>query len=113
MKIDRVKNIDRGHIVKIEKYLAFPETLDLKYIMKEPDVTVDTLYELYAVLAHRGTHYSGHYTAYVRNGDSWHFTDDAHIMSCSWGDVKTTYGAGFNSGVAYMLMYSKKGDSQC
>lgn len=112
LRIGRVKNIgrDTAHIVKIEKRFAFPETLDLKYILKEPEATDDTLYELYAVVAHRGTHYCGHYTAYVREDDSWYLADDTHVRLCSWEDVKTTYEAGSNlyDGVAYMLMYRKK-----
>nr|XP_020443628.1 ubl carboxyl-terminal hydrolase 18-like [Monopterus albus] len=115
MRIARVKNIGRGaaHIVKTEKRFAFTETVDLKYLVKEPADT-PTLYELYAVVAHRGTHYCGHYTAYVRAEDSWYIADDTYIRMCSWGDVKTTYEAGSNlyDGVAYMLMYRRRNSSR-
>ena len=116
MALARVKNIGRenAHIVKTEKRFTFPETLDLKYITKEAEANVDTLYELYAVVAHRGTHYCGHYTAYVREVDSWYLADDTHIRLCSWDDVKATYEAGSNllyDEVAYMLMYRSKNTS--
>lgn len=96
MRIGWVKNIcrDTAHIVKIEKRFTFPETLDLKYIMKEPEATANALYELYAVIAHHGTHYCRHYTAYVREDDSWYLADDTHVRLCSSEDVKTTYEAG-------------------
>ncbi|XP_071022884.1 ubl carboxyl-terminal hydrolase 18-like [Oncorhynchus clarkii lewisi] len=112
MRIERVRNIgrDTADIVKTGTRCAFPETLDLKYIMKEPEATVDTVYKLYAVLAHSGSHYCGHYTAYVRDDDIWYFADDSHVRVCSWEDVKSTYEAGsmLCNGVAYMLMYRKQ-----
>jgi len=114
VSLARVKNIGReaARIVKTEKRFAFPETLDLKYIAKEATANLDSsLYELYAVVAHRGTHYCGHYTAYVREDDSWYLADDTHIRLCSWDDVKATYEAGSNllyDEVAYMLMYRSK-----
>ena len=117
MALARVKNIGRetAHIVKTEKRFAFPETLDLKCIAKEAEANLDALYELYAVVAHRGTHYCGHYTAYVREVDSWYSADDTHIGLCSWDDVKATYEAGSGllyDEVAYMLMYRSKNTSR-
>ncbi|XP_028973817.1 ubl carboxyl-terminal hydrolase 18-like [Esox lucius] len=116
MKLGRVRNIgrDTAHIVKIGTRFAFPETVDLKYIMKEPKASVSTIYELYAVVAHCGTHYRGHYTAYLRCGNrGWYLADDAQVSVCSWADVKNTYEAGSNlyHGVAYMLMYHRKSSS--
>ncbi|KAI4786409.1 hypothetical protein KUCAC02_037133 [Chaenocephalus aceratus] len=98
-----------GHL-KTGKRLAFPETLDLKCITKGPGVNAEDPYELYAVVAHRGTHRSGHYTAYVRGCDSWYLADDTRVTLCSWRDVKRTYEAGsiMCDGVAYMLMYQRK-----
>lgn len=109
MKIERVQNIGRdiARIVKTGKRFSFPETLDLKY-MKEPTVPVDTVYDLYAVVAHNGTPYCGHYTAYVREDGSWYLADDTYFKSCSWEDVKTTYESGTRNGrIAYMLMYRR------
>lgn len=113
MRIERVRNIGRDttDIVKTGTRFAFPETLDLKYIMKEPEAPVATVYTLYAVVAHRGTHYCGHYTAYVRDdNDIWYLADDSHVRVCSWEDVKSTYEARsmLYDGVAYMLMYHKQ-----
>ncbi|XP_075931810.1 ubl carboxyl-terminal hydrolase 18-like [Anarhichas minor] len=111
IKLVRVKNIgrDTAHMVKTEKRFTFPKTLDLKDVMKEPEAVVDALYELYAVIAHSGTHYCGHYTAYVREEDSWYLLDDTQVRLCSWEDVKTTYEARSTlyDGVAYMLMYRR------
>ncbi|XP_071750758.1 ubl carboxyl-terminal hydrolase 18-like [Centroberyx gerrardi] len=115
MWIARVKNVGRDTVslVKIDKRLAFPETLDLKYIMKEPEAAADALYELYAVIAHCGSHYSGHYSAYVRGDDTWYLADDTQVRLCSWDTVKSTYEAGSNfyDGVAYMLMYRRRDSS--
>lgn len=113
MTIARVINIGRSttaHIVKTEKRFTFPETLDLKYMKggAEPPSVDDALYELYAVIAHRGTQYCGHYTAYVQCHDKWYLADDSLVKLCSWEDVKTTYEAGSLNGVAYMLMYRKQ-----
>ncbi|XP_034144790.1 ubl carboxyl-terminal hydrolase 18-like [Esox lucius] len=116
MKLGRVKNTgrDTAHIVKMGTRFAFPETVDLKYIMKGPEASVSAIYELYAVVAHCGTHYSGHYTAYLRCGiQGWYLADDAHVRLCSWADVQNTYEAGSNlyDRVAYMLMYHRKSSS--
>ncbi|KAI4797372.1 hypothetical protein KUCAC02_025101 [Chaenocephalus aceratus] len=109
IKIARVQRVC-GDTVKTGKRLAFPETLDLKCITKGPGVNAEDPYELYAVVAHRGTHRSGHYTAYVRGCDSWYLADDTRVTLCSWRDVKRTYEAGsiMCDGVAYMLMYQRK-----
>uniref|UniRef100_A0A674D308 USP domain-containing protein n=1 Tax=Salmo trutta TaxID=8032 RepID=A0A674D308_SALTR len=112
IRIERVRNIGRDttDIVKTGTKFAFPEKLDLKYIMKDPEAPVSTVYKLYTVVAHRGTHYCGYYTAYVRDDDIWYLADDSHVRVCSWEDVKSTYEAGsmlYNS-VAYMLMYHKQ-----
>lgn len=116
VRINRVINIgsDTANIVKIFKRFAFPETLDMKCVTKESAGTVGTGYELYAVVAHRGTHYCGHYTAYIRKDGTWYLTDDTQVTMCCWEDVKTTYETSSEShnDVAYMLMYQKINASQ-
>ncbi|XP_031173823.1 ubl carboxyl-terminal hydrolase 18-like [Sander lucioperca] len=109
--IQHVHNIGKNtaNIVKLAKRVAFPENLDLKYMMKDPEVH-RTVYELYAVVAHIGTHHCGHYTAYVRgDDDTWYHADDTLVRACSWEDVTATYEAGpLHTGLAYMLMYRRQ-----
>ena len=38
------------------------------------------LYELYAVVAHRGSLHGGHYTAFVKAGGRWYACDDAAVL---------------------------------
>uniref|UniRef100_A0A3Q3JKU7 USP domain-containing protein n=1 Tax=Monopterus albus TaxID=43700 RepID=A0A3Q3JKU7_MONAL len=110
VRIARVRNLggEAACLAKMEKHFAFPETLGLKHLVKEPEDAA-LYYELYAVVAHRGTHHCGHYVAYTRADNGWYFTDDAYVSLCSWEDVKMTYGSDSNDnqGVAYVLMYCR------
>ncbi len=68
--------------VKIETPIIFPVTnLNLN------DYKVGKLalpyYQLKAVVMHQGPVNAGHYTAYVRHGQQWYFTDDAKIKQVS------------------------------
>uniref|UniRef100_A0A3Q3KKE1 USP domain-containing protein n=1 Tax=Monopterus albus TaxID=43700 RepID=A0A3Q3KKE1_MONAL len=109
VRIARARNLggEAARLAKMEKRFAFPETLDLKHLVKEPQDAA-LYYELYTVVAHRSTHHCGHYVAYVRADDGRYFTNDAYVSRCSWEDVKMTYGSDSdNQGVAYMLMYRR------
>ncbi|XP_041858788.1 ubl carboxyl-terminal hydrolase 18-like [Melanotaenia boesemani] len=116
--IQRVRNMGRNSacIVKTEELFTFPETLDLKCLAKESTEGAEHLYGLYGVVAHRGTHYDGHNTAYVWNNESsWYLADDTQLMACSWEDVQRTYvgGSALYHEVAYMLMYSALASGAC
>eukprot|EP00062_Callorhinchus_milii_P012741 gi/632960096/ref/XP_007896000.1/ PREDICTED: ubiquitin carboxyl-terminal hydrolase 48 isoform X3 [Callorhinchus milii] len=67
-----------GHKKKLNSYISFPEVLDLSPYLERKDVS--TVYELSAVLIHRGVSaYSGHYIAHVRDdrtGDWYKFNDE-------------------------------------
>ena len=44
-------------------------------------------YELIGVMMHRGTAQSGHYTAYVKAGNQWHYCDDSVVRMVNEEDV--------------------------
>ncbi len=58
------------------------------------------LYDLYAVIVQQGTLDSGHYFAYVRQGNLWFLCNDANITHVSPQDVQ--------SAEAYILFYTQK-----
>lgn len=61
----------------------------------------DFLYNLYAVVCHRGNFQGGHYVSYVRAGDGrWYLCDDAWVVEVDESVVKTVQ--------AYMLFYIRK-----
>ncbi len=68
--------------VKIETPIIFPVT---NLNLNDYKVGKQALpyYQLKAVVMHQGPVNAGHYTAYVRNGQQWYFTDDAKITQVS------------------------------
>lgn len=59
------------------------------------------VYDLYAVVCHRGTFQGGHYVAYVRCQDGkWYLCDDAYVAPVSEDVVKNCQ--------AYMLFYAQQ-----
>lgn len=61
-----------------------------------------SMYDLFAVVCHRGTFQGGHYIAYVRASDGkWYLCDDAYVQRVSEEVVRTSQ--------AYMLFYGQKG----
>ncbi|KAL4658673.1 ubiquitin carboxyl-terminal hydrolase 48 isoform X1 [Arapaima gigas] len=67
-----------GHKKKLNTFISFPEILDMGAFLEQKDTKC--LYELSAVLIHRGVSaYSGHYIAHVRDartGDWYKFNDE-------------------------------------
>jgi ubiquitin C-terminal hydrolase len=62
-------------------------------------------YDLFATVNHRGTLHQGHYTAYVKCGDSWYLCNDAFVTNAGVGDGEKEV---LSSEGAYMLFYQKK-----
>ncbi|KAK2157913.1 hypothetical protein LSH36_181g00016 [Paralvinella palmiformis] len=65
---------------KLNTYIQFPEVLDMSQYLGEKMGT--TVYDLYAVLIHRGpSAYSGHYIAHIRDqkSDVWYKFNDEQI----------------------------------
>jgi len=59
------------------------------------------MYDLFAVVCHRGTFQGGHYIAYVKAADhKWYLCDDACITIVNEDTVKNSQ--------AYMLFYARK-----
>nr|XP_039273136.1 ubiquitin carboxyl-terminal hydrolase 48-like [Styela clava] len=118
---------------KLSSFLAFPDTLDMSTFVTSDNVAaIDAVYELTAVLIHRGpSASSGHYIAHIKDSTTqfWHRFNDEAIEKMRSGkkldlDALTTddYQADMpqpakkpklNKGThsskdAYMLVYTKK-----
>uniref|UniRef100_A0A671W7C8 Ubiquitin carboxyl-terminal hydrolase 48 n=1 Tax=Sparus aurata TaxID=8175 RepID=A0A671W7C8_SPAAU len=69
-----------GHKKKLNTFISFPEQLDMGPFLEGKPCTISCVYELSAVLIHRGiSAYSGHYIAHVkdaRTGDWYKFNDE-------------------------------------
>ncbi|CAG7733636.1 unnamed protein product [Allacma fusca] len=81
-------------------------------ISKGPNV-----YQLYAIMIHRGGVSGGHYFAFIRDFETgqWYRFDDTTVRRISDQDIQGTYGGpdtyldglGKDVGVAYMLVYRR------
>lgn len=73
-----------GSYGKINKFITFPEMLDMVPFMTGTD-DIPPLYILYAVVVHLDTlnaSFSGHYVAYVKDlQGSWFRIDDTEVFS--------------------------------
>ncbi|XP_028810808.1 ubl carboxyl-terminal hydrolase 18 [Denticeps clupeoides] len=112
--LKRFRNV-RGFTEKLHGTVSFPPTLDFTDVLQMSD-QVPWQYELYAVVAHAGTATFGHYTTYIRYGESqaWCHVDDMHVRRVQWEDVKSTFGGHrcrFMCATAYMLLYRRRGVS--
>ena len=58
------------------------------------------IYDLYAVVNHRGNLGHGHYTALCKNDNSWHCFNDKNVTPIEKKDIITEN--------AYLLFYRKK-----
>lgn len=91
---------------KINQYLKFPFTLQLKQYMSssssiEPEGGVsDTEYELFSIVSHIGRMNSGHYVMYIRLRGEWYLCNDAWVVKVSEKVVKNSQ--------AYMMYYMQK-----
>ncbi|XP_058752545.1 ubiquitin carboxyl-terminal hydrolase 20-like [Vicia villosa] len=90
---------------KIESHVSFAMDLDLEPYTspkcREHDAIL--MYDLYAVVVHRGsTAKSGHYFSYVRSDENtWHLMDDSEVCRVSIDEVLSQQ--------AYLLFYAKHG----
>ena len=86
---------------KIECFVDFPEYVDLKPYVKGPQSAEEHLtYELVSVSNHIGYGMGGgHYTAYVKRGDTWWLHNDATITEAKLKNVI--------SDEAYALFYRR------
>ncbi|XP_070561679.1 ubiquitin carboxyl-terminal hydrolase 48-like isoform X2 [Ptychodera flava] len=78
-----------GHKKKLNTYIQFPEVLDITPYLVNKDVEV--LYDLTAVLIHRGpSAYSGHYIAHIKDKDSgtWYKFNDEEIEKMGGKNLK-------------------------
>lgn len=102
--LERFSRNNRGTGLKDSTKVDYPEILDMKpYICKHDDEDdVKMLYKLYAVICHRGSHQSGHYTAFCKISKDglegqWCEFDDSKCTDCSESDAHTP--------LAYLLFY--------
>jgi len=81
---------------KINRPIQFPENLDLKPFLSNPE---PCNYKLYGVLVHAGASLrSGHYFSFIRGANNfWYRMDDSSISQVSWNNVEQQK--------AYMLFY--------
>lgn len=78
---------------KLTRLVTYPETLEID----------DQSFELYGVVEHFGSLFSGHYTARVKCGGKWYNFDDSYVSPVS-GAV--------NSRNAYLLFYARSNNDQ-
>ncbi|XP_071805527.1 ubiquitin carboxyl-terminal hydrolase 48-like [Asterias amurensis] len=72
---------------KLNSFIQFPEVLDMTPYLPKEDL--DTIYELTAVLIHRGpTAYSGHYVAHIREEGVWHKFNDEEVERIEGRNLK-------------------------
>ncbi|XP_022090230.1 ubiquitin carboxyl-terminal hydrolase 48-like isoform X3 [Acanthaster planci] len=110
---------------KLNSFIQFPEVLDMTPYLPRKDA--ETVYELTAVLIHRGpTAYSGHYVAHVRQEGAWHKFNDEEVeriegRNLKLGSEDDLQGGGPKQGKrpkhvkghhasknAYMLVYTRR-----
>lgn len=78
-------------------------------IEKVPYQNRSGLYELYAVISHKGRSAdSGHYVAWVKEGSKWLCYDDDTVYPVEEDEIKKLYGnsrGGADWHIAYILFY--------
>ena len=96
-----------GSVVKRKNLtiIKFPQTLDMKPYLYEPNLLNDpddAVYELYAVSSHMGVDFvSGHYFSNCKIGDNWYVFNDQSISK-----INNIYEIVNNR--AYILFYKRK-----
>jgi len=85
---------------KINTFVEFPLTaLNMGPYLVDPPPT-PLLYDLYAVINHRGSISGGHYTAFIRSDDKWYCCDDSRVYPARAESVVTA--------AAYVLFYRRR-----
>jgi ubiquitin C-terminal hydrolase len=94
-------------LVKSNKYIQCPRTLDLKNYLDTPLVTD---YVLYAVVIHTGKYQSGRYTVELNHqmSDNWISFDDDVVQKISKPIDDTKTGENILSPSPYLLIYIRK-----
>ena len=90
---------------KIDTHITFDLDLDMsKYMVRRPETPKKLVYELYAVVVHKGRINGGHYMCYVKHslekGEKWLMFNDEIIQEMDSEDVIKKQ--------AYILFYRKK-----
>nr|KYP42903.1 Ubiquitin carboxyl-terminal hydrolase 19 [Cajanus cajan] len=97
-----LKRFQSGRFGKLNKRIAFPETLNLSPYISETGDGSD-IYKLYAVVVHidmLNASFFGHYICYIKDfGGNWYRIDDLKVMTVELEEVL--------SQGAYMLLYSR------
>ncbi|XP_027081275.2 ubiquitin carboxyl-terminal hydrolase 18-like isoform X1 [Coffea arabica] len=97
-----LKRFQSGRFGKLNKRVAFPETLDLRPYMSETGGNND-IYKLYAVIVHvdmLNASFFGHYICYIKDfRGKWYRIDDCKVVRVDLDEVL--------SQGAYMLLYSR------
>lgn len=77
------------------------EFLEKKIIPEFKCATSNLVYDCFGVVNHYGSHYFGHYTAYVKNRDNWYTYDDSSVHKVE--DPKSIV-----TEAAYVLFYRRR-----
>ncbi|EHA8589890.1 ubiquitin carboxyl-terminal hydrolase 21 [Cocos nucifera] len=103
LQLKRFKSIG-FFATKIEKFVEYPLELDLNPFLSCPEDGVKLKYDLYAVLVHDGSPYSGHYYCFVRSSPTaWYRMNDSEVTRVSESCVLKE--------AAFILFYIKQGSS--
>ncbi|RNA25817.1 ubiquitin carboxyl-terminal hydrolase 42 isoform X1 [Brachionus plicatilis] len=104
----QLKRFDFSYAGKLSHFVTYPDTLNLKTFVPEPEPTSpdekclpNLNYKLYGVLVHLGyTSHSGHYYSYVLGpNDTWYKADDQRVSTVQNREALAQH--------AYILFYSK------
>lgn len=100
----QLKRFDSDRIFggKVTKFISYPDELDLRPYMSDPNTTDNTKYQLSAVLVHVGhSSNSGHYFCYIKNSNNfWYRMDDSNVSLVGQNTVLQQQ--------AYLLFYIRK-----
>ncbi|KAL3536010.1 hypothetical protein ACH5RR_004471 [Cinchona calisaya] len=90
---------------KLETFVDFPiDDFDISNYMVHKNSQVSHRYMLYAISNHLGCMGSGHYTAFIRHGQSrWYEFDDSNVFHVSEKQIKKSS--------AYVLFYRRISDT--
>lgn len=112
---------ETDQMMKINDRFEFPDTIDLKpYILPKADHEQSLQYDLYGVLVHLGSVFSGHYYAFLRTSTDpqWFKFDDTLVTKVSSKEaIEDNYGESasssridpYRSNMAYYNNYGKYG----
>lgn len=87
---------------KITTYVSFPtEELDMTpYIENANQGSLEQVYDLYAVVCHKGQLDNGHYICYIKSNQIWFECDDTYVQTVTTDKV--------SSSNAYLLFYIRR-----